>query len=116
MNQKERREYWKTHIEAFEKSGLTKLAYSQMHDISRYGLLDWKRKLARFTERNREKTPARKVSPRPSRPAFVVLKSGDSPPVRASTEVRFRLPGGVEFEGANYPDPAWLRAVMGVRE
>ena len=100
MKRAERHEYWQGHIEGCAKSGLTKVGYCLKHGINRNSLRTWERRL---------ELPA--VAKTPG--AFVALRT-ESTEARVSA-VRFTLPGGIEFTSPGYPDPAWLRSVMGVR-
>jgi len=38
--------YWKAHVNAFEKSGLSRAEYCRQHELSYHALIYWQRKLS----------------------------------------------------------------------
>jgi len=47
---REKRQFWKSHIEAWENSGLSQIEYCRKHDLVRCRFTYWKRKLDKKSE------------------------------------------------------------------
>lgn len=109
MTQIEREKYWRAQVEGFERSGLSKAEYGRRNDVDPCALRYWERKIGS------KASPLVKATEfATSRSGFVKLQPApDMKPIAPPT-VRLTLPGGIEFQSESYPDPKWLRAVMGV--
>jgi len=90
MNTQSRLDFWKTHIERWEKSGQTQRLYCQNHKLN----------LKSFTSR---KTSIKKsMASQPKEKKFIALKEVVSNPIK------IKLSNGMELTFDEIPSPIWF--------
>lgn len=102
MTREANRARWAERVRAQRASGKSMTAFCREHGVSAGTFFRWARILG---GKSIALTGTPKVEPRFARVEFV--RSG---PEAAGILVRF--PGGVSIEAGQYPDPAWVRAVV----
>ena len=89
------REFWKTKVLDWRKSGLTQIAYSTKHDIKNHQLSYWSCKL-------------KNVTPNATKSKFIPLTVTQNEPKAHRPGCRLTLPGGIAIEFDQQPDQIWL--------
>ena len=102
MTREANRAQWAERVRAQRASGKSMTAFCQEHGIRSGTFFRWAKMLG---GRRVALTAANRSEPRFARIEVV------RPAVERSF-VLIRLPGGVSIEGAQYPDPAWVRALI----
>ena len=89
--------YWKQHVEAWQKSGLSQRAYGLKHNLALSSFSYWQRKLNPGHRASKSQFASVKVSP-----------------VQTTTPVRLVHPNGFVIECSAGTDVVWLQSLMGL--
>lgn len=115
-----RRAYWRRHVDAHRRSGLSQVAFCAQRGLRKGTLSFWKWKFAQEA-RQAPRPPATGTSPAPASPRFIPIHvaapraphaaDGPSPtPDGVAIELTLGARHGVRIRGR--VDPAWLVQVL----
>jgi len=110
MRKRRDAEFWKAHVLAISREGISTSAYAKRQDLSAKSLYGWQRKF---------KAEAGVLAPASLRPSFVAVRVTDSISSPSRTACVLHLGCGMRLEMTALPSPEWLaglgRATQGAR-
>jgi hypothetical protein len=97
LNAEQKRRHWETHIESWQRSGLSQLAYCREHDLKPHQFTYWKKRIVSAD----------------GAISFVPLHFSQNLPVAVkTTTINVVTPNGYRFElGAGF-DPALVKQLL----
>ncbi len=95
-------EFWKVHVEAQQRVGVSRAAYALQHGLSVHSLRWWARKLGGG------KTRATVRAGAPSAAGFVALRLAQGAAPMAGGACTVRGDAGWQLECSGLPSPQWL--------